>query len=409
MALALLWLLVFSRRELLIQCGAADSDQADEVRKAIRTTLSLNPALEPYIDVQNWRVICRQTGSTIQIEAADAPSAHGSRPSVVALDELVHVENREFAETLFDNLTKMANGLGIIATNAGHTRSWQADWRELARTSDNWDFRQHTQPASWLNPADIEEARRRNSPTRFNRLFRGIWSPGGGDAIEQADILACIKRTEATYAPEEGIEYTIGLDLSTKRDRSAMTLLGSDPRTNRIHVALCQSWSPIARGMVDLISVRETVETTARGFSADVVYDPHQAGLLVQELTAAGVRCIEMTFVASNLSLMATSLMQIFRQKQIELYPDPQLIADLQRLSIEERGFNHCKLVAPSDRESGHADLAISLAIAAPRAIEAASRDVQGGNIMGPLLCGQSNRSGVPFGYRLSSRNSLWG
>jgi hypothetical protein len=45
--------------------------------------------------------------------------------------------------------------------------------------------------APWQDPADIE-AKLCCSQQRFNRLYKGVWVPKGGDALDPAEIEACI-------------------------------------------------------------------------------------------------------------------------------------------------------------------------------------------------------------------------
>ena len=82
-----------------------------------------------------------------------------------------------------------------------------------------------------------------------------------------------------------------------------------------------------------------------------------------------GVRMEPVPFVGKNLDLMANTLLQTFRSRTIDLYSaalgTAELIRDLGRLSIVERGFGY-KLEAPKDKRLGHADRAFALAIALP-------------------------------------------
>ena len=65
---------------------------------------------------------------------------------------------------------------------------------------------------------------------------------------------------------------------------------------------------------------------------------------------------------------MASTLLDVFRSRRIELFDCPQLIADLRRLTIEEKSYGY-RLSATRD-DKGHADLATSLAVALPIAVE---------------------------------------
>jgi Phage Terminase len=103
LACALLWLLAFTRKPLLCQVGAADQDQADELRKAAKDVLRLNPWLGQRIEIQRSQILCGGTSSVVDIIAADTAGSHGARPDVLILNELSHVTKQEFAENLMDN------------------------------------------------------------------------------------------------------------------------------------------------------------------------------------------------------------------------------------------------------------------------------------------------------------------
>src|SRR5262249_22063471 len=137
-AVCLLWLLAFSRRPLACQVGAADLDQADELRKAAKGIWRLNPWLQDTITIQNWTIKNPRTEAQCDIISADVAGSHGARPDLLILNELSHVTKQEFAMNLLDNASKVPHGLVVVATNAGLCPSWQFGLRELARTSPRW-------------------------------------------------------------------------------------------------------------------------------------------------------------------------------------------------------------------------------------------------------------------------------
>lgn len=372
LAVCLLWLLAFTRRPLVCQVGAADADQADELRKAGKAILRLNGWLGEAVTIQAWQIVSARTESTCAIIPADVTGSHGARPDVLVLNELSHVSKREFAENLLDNAAKVPNGLAVIATNAGHLDTWQWEWRELARASDRWHFHQRSEPAPWLNPAEIDEARRRNPPARFNRLWGGVWASGSGDAISHDDISAAVRLSGPMNGREPDMYFGGAIDLSTKRDHSAVVILAADPIRRRVRLANCWSWKPGPNG-VDLMAIQQTViQAHHRYQRCGFLVDPHQAHLMMQQLRSCGVPCIEVPFTATRLAEMASAMMQVFRDRQLDLYPDPQLLTDLGRLNIQDRGAFGLKLTAPADLEHGHADRAIAMSMAMPAALQVA-------------------------------------
>jgi phage terminase large subunit-like protein len=391
LAACLLWLLTFTNRSLACQVGAADADQADELRKAAKSILGLNPWLGQRTEVQSWRIVCSVTSSEAEIIAADVAGSHGARPDFLILNELTHISKFEFAENLMDNASKVPHGLAIIATNAGHTGTDAWRWRELARTSPRWFFHVFSDPAPWLDAAEIAEAQRRNSTARYNRLWRGVWGSGSGDALDPADIDAAVDPNlqplnatgwsrrhlfgpidiEAKINRPQNFTFVAGLDLGIRNDHSALVVLGADHSRQRIRLASAKWWAPDpATGKVDLEQVKAETMAVAKQFRAAVRYDPWQAALMAQQLAReGGLRLEEVPFVGSTLNLLATTLIETFRSRRIDLYPCPRLVADLRRLTIVEKSYGH-KLEATRDAD-GHADVATALAIALPAAVEA--------------------------------------
>lgn len=386
LAVCLLWLLAFTRRPLACQVGAADQDQAGELRKAAKDILRLNPWLAERVDVQQWRLVCSGTDSTCEIIAADVAGSHGARPDVLILNELSHVTKQEFAENLLDNAAKVPHGLVVLATNAGFIGTYQAKWREIALTSDRWATHIYSRPSPWLDPAEMEEAKRRNSQARYLRLWHGVWASGQGDALDLADIEAAVDRALLPLVGRDPVRshlapgirwptaqpvdrpvrlaFAAGLDLGIKHDHSALVVTGTNPLTRRIRLADCRNWapSPVTR-KIDLEQVEHAVLDAHRRFRLSVVnYDPYQAELMAQRLRKQGVPMREVTFTGNNLNNMASTLLETFRSRCIDMYDCPRLVADLQRLTIVEKSYGY-KLEATRDAD-GHADTATGLALA---------------------------------------------
>jgi hypothetical protein len=373
LAALLLWLLAFSPRLLTCQVGAADGDQADELRKAAKGILRLNTWLQELVTVESWRIVNRHTESVAEIIAADVAGSHGARPDVLILNELSHVQKWEFAENLLDNASKVPNGLVVVATNAGwiDTPAWQ--WREMARTSPRWTFHKFDKPAPWLSTAEIEEARRRNPISRYLRLWEGIWASREGDvAISDDDLSAAqtittdpMRRNQIDMARHS---FAGCLDLAWRRDRAAFAVLCCDHEQQRVRIAFAQDWASIAGRDIDLTAVMGTIVEQAEyyGFGT-VVGDESQAVLMGQLLQQRGVRFRGVAQSGKEAAARAITFVAAFKERRVDLFDHPALIRDLKRLRIVEKAAS-VKLEATRDME-GHADLGFAVSFLLPSAV----------------------------------------
>jgi hypothetical protein len=406
LAAALLWLVIFGRRtDLRIQIGAADADQAGESRWAAKSWLEWNPWLDELIDIQSDAIVNRHTGTRAEIIAADNAGSQGARPDVCLINELSCITKSEFASNLADNAVKV-HGVLVVATNAGTVGSWQHQWREIARLSAHWRFHEYNQPAPWLSQRKLDEAARRNTHSRFMRLFWGVWATGGGDALDPDAIRACIVlRGPMPHAPPDSDWQTFGaLDIGVKRDRSAFTAVAVNVITTEIRLAACKSWNPAEgpNGQVSIPEVETAVlEMYGRFRLQYVLFDPWQCLGTAQRLNAMGCHFVEFPFSPANLDAMARRLMGAFRNREIQLFDDSELIEGLGQLSLVERPNGAYKLTAAFTETAGHADKAISLAMAL------AHTDGSDGFIEScryVLSCGDRLQGGL----RVAARTGAW-
>jgi len=226
----------------------------------------------------------------------------------------------------------------------------------------------YARPSPWLNCDDIAEAERRNSRSRFMRLFWGVWASSAGDALDESDLRAAVNpKPRPSLSRQPTGDFLIAdLDLGIKHDHSALVIIAGSKKSLQLRLVCAQHWQPDPKtGRADLIAVEQAVSDAHQKLGLFAVgYDPYEAALMAQRLELRRVPMREMTFTGANLNLMASTLLEVFRSRRIELYDHRQLLDDLGRLSIKERAYGH-RLTAVRN-ETGHADLATALAIALP-------------------------------------------
>lgn len=378
LALIVAWLVAFPRRPFYGQIGAADRDQAAIVRDRLSALLFHNPWLNDYIYLTGNEIrssknrpdgkpLCR-----IDIKSSDVAGAHGGTPDLLVVNELSHIQKWEFVENLMDNADGVAQGMVIIATNAGFKGTKPFVWRTEFLNSPDWRVFVLAGPAPWHSQSTVAEAKRRNPRSRYLRLWRGIWVSGKGDALNEEDIDPIFVLSGPTEHPEKDWMYFVGLDVGVKHDHSAVVVLGANETLNKIKLCQFRAWEPVdgKDGEVDLSQVEEYVLTVYLHYKAiGMWYDPYQVKLMAQRL-AKRIRVHEFPFQSSiNLNVMASDFMQVVKSKQLECYDDQdgRLRGDFGKFNIVEKSYG-LRLEAVSD-ETGHADVGTALLICLPSAV----------------------------------------
>lgn len=373
-ALEIIWILGLTRRKIKGLVAASSREQAQILRDQVQTLVTLNDWLGPIIDVQNFVVRNRQTESQLDIISSDAASSYGEIVDFIICDELTHWKNDDLWKSVFSTANKRKNCVLIVLTNAGYKNSWQRKVHDMAKRRKNWLFIHHDRPkASWLTQEGLEEQAEGLTDKAYRRLWWNEWQMEGGDALDEKDVTTAVNELLAPmHGNEEGWTFVGGIDLSTRRHRSALVVVAASQEKQVVRLAEVRSFKRGSDGKINLVAVQNEFRHLNSKFKPAVwCYDPHQAELQAQQAQMDGIMMKDVPFTPKNLNVMASVILQLFRSRQIELYPEPDLVADILKLRIVEKAFGF-KLEAPED-ESGHADMAIALAVALPAAVEYAS------------------------------------
>jgi phage terminase large subunit-like protein len=260
--------------------------------------------------------------------------------------------------------------------------------------------------ASWIG--NLDEQRRLLPPKVFARLWLNQWADGAGDALDGADIQRAITLCGPLAGPERGWAYCAGLDIGLKRDSSALAVVAKHvgymdrsvrkprplagvfgaladhgfidaprdevkytrtPPTGQLKLVAMRAWSPKA-GRVELDDIEREILALHRVFKLTrLSFDPWQAEHLTQRLGRAGIFCDPVHFVPSNLQSMATVTLDAFRERTLQLFDHPELIADLKAMRVVEKSTGYRLEMAKGGTEHGDAAQALALALESSRAI----------------------------------------
>lgn len=387
LAVTVTYALAFATRPLRGYCFAADKDQAALLKDAMNTVIRLNPWLSSILEVQKNQVINIAKGhpgesGRLEIFTSDVGSSFGILPDLIIADELTHWQgDGSLWHSLISSAAKRSNCLLAIISNAGFVDSWQWSVREAARNDSAWYFSRLDGPqASWLTQDRLDEQRRMLPSVAYARLWKNLWSTGGGDALLPSDIEAAFN---LSLAPMSGHEqdyiFVSGVDLGLTRDCSAVVTLGipAGGTSGRIRLANHKLWRPILGKKIDLMEVERYLLDLDRKYNLEfVAFDPWQAELLAQRLEADTTRrsrnqrrrynnlpwLREIPPTGSNLRDQASIVIKSFTDHRFQFYDCDPLHSDLLKLRVEEKSYSY-RLISPRTGE-GHGDTFSAFALA---------------------------------------------
>jgi len=354
---------------------STDLDAGKVLVRIARVLTLLNPTLGKELRIQQSKIVRERTGGEIEVMSSDAASFYGQLPDLIICDELSHwpPAAARLWQAVASTLPKRSDLELLVLSNSGWTDSWQYPIFQQFETTP-WCWCNRVEGfAPWIDSHQLEVQRRLLPESAYRRLWQNEWVAGSGDLLASDDIDAAITEPGPLWIRPEGTGAVCGLDVGIKRDRTGAVILTSHWATGRVRLAWCRTWAPVVGGQVDLDRVRHEVLAACRQLRCGVVlFDPYQCEHLAQLLRRDGLYCESMPYTAANMTRMAATMLQVFRDRAIDLYPDDELVAGLRRLSIEERATGY-KLIAPRDAAAGHADAAFALAVALPVALENAT------------------------------------
>lgn len=362
--------------------GAASKDQARIIRDSIDGIVRSNPWLHRMVDVQNYVVKNKTTGSMFEIISSDESTSYGKTVEFIICDELTHWKTSELWKSLFSTSGKKTNCILVVITNAGYGRgqSWQWEIREKARTLPNWHFSCLEGPrAKWITPQVLADQREcLTDLNAYRRLWENVWLTETGTGIDMGDVDECMSfHTEPLNGPEIGKYdcYIASIDLGLRHDFCGFVIVGVSIKRRKFRLAHCMVWRPdefpgnkISPDVIQKYVWEQLKTFRCVGLVFDVWQMEASAEWIESQFDAkSGYMCPTYPYeqTPSNLSVMATTLIRCLRNKEIEMYPQRELRADFAKMSIKETmaGF---RIQAVRDETVGHCDLGSALAMCLP-------------------------------------------
>jgi phage terminase large subunit-like protein len=196
----------------------------------------------------------------------------------------------------------------------------------------------------------------------YLRLHENRWVSSETGLFDMDKWDACIDHDYAAPFADKTIGLYVGVDIGTKRDRSAVRTVYK-AEDGKLYLGPGRFWQPTKENPIDL---EETVEKFIIGLSKryrilSVRYDPYQFHRSATTLVKKGINMIEYAQTTSNLQVMGQTLYDLVEYGMIKFYDDPDLRfeASCARAKEAMRGLQITK-----EKSSQKIDQVVALAMA---------------------------------------------
>ncbi len=345
--------------------AAVDRDQARLVADAAAGFASRSRALASVLTVDAYK-ITSSSGSVLEILAADAASSWGLKPSLLVCDEFCQWPNTPNARGLWQALVsamgKVKGAKLLIASTSGDPGHWSRKVYDAAQRSKAWTVQDTPGPLPWVSEDFLAEQRALLPDSVYRRLHLNEWC-APEDRLTSLDDLKACAILPGPLEPAAGHSYVVAVDLGLKHDRSVATVMHAEGNAELGRCSVMdrmEVWTGTPSNPVDLGTVEEWIEFTAKRYHARVIIDPWQGVGMMQRLQRRGCSVTEFVFSAQSVGRLAMALHTAIRDHHLAIPADEELIAELANVRLRETSPNVYRL----DHASGeHDDRAVALAL----------------------------------------------
>lgn len=345
--------------------------------------IRMSPRLRPAFAIAASRITVRATGVTIVAVASEYRSFSGANPTLNVFDEGAYY-NSENARRMYDEgmpspALRFSARLNVSTAGFSTEPSPLLDvYRrvveggielvpEFYQRGRELVFWSHRLLPPWVDAEWSKEKRETLPGTQFDRLILNRWTSNESAAFSMEQWDACVAVGAAPLEPRADLEVYLGFDVGLRHDSSV--IIGLCWEHECLRLAFHRIFTPLPG---TTLPIEETLESTILGLHSRyrircVAYDPWQAVMLSQRLARAGINMVEYGQTSGNLTIAASSLIDLIRQRKLSMYADSALRdAAMKTILIESsRGLRLGKSKA-SDR----VDPIVAMAFAATAALQ---------------------------------------
>jgi phage terminase large subunit-like protein len=355
---------------------ASDADQGALLLDAMRGLVTRTPGLQGALRFDARKVTATDSGATLEVLAADGPSAYGLLPWLVVADELAQWPETPNALTVWEAvlsaMPKVPDARLVVLTSAGSPSHWSYKVLQRARQSPRWRVSEVPGPTPWLDDSLLAELAAILPPSAYARLVLNEWTEPDDRLVLTEDLRACVTHT-GPLAPKPGVGYVASLDMAYVHDRAAAAVCHRE-RSGRVVLDRLEVWAGSRRHPVQEAAVEDWLMKAWRAYGPRLMVDPWQTKGMAQRLRARGMRVEEFGFSAQSVGRLALTLYRLLRDHLVALPDDEELLDELAAVRLRETAPGAYRL---DHDASQHDDRAIALAMCAYWLVEHGGRRAQ--------------------------------
>lgn len=379
--LALSWLAMEAAPMANGHVVASSVDQAAILIDAAAGIVARTPELQDIITVESTRLLA-PNGAWVRVLSQSDSGSWGLRDAhLLILDEFAQWPETRGSKRVYtairSTVQKVPGCRLVILTSAGEPSHWSyLEVYKKAAQDPTWRISAMPGPVPWQDPEELESLRRELRPSEYDRLVLNIWSEDEGHAISPEDWELAAQPafpwgTGYSINHPGPHKYIITVDVGILNDATAICVAHREPidptgparSPQRLVVDHIERWKGSKKRPIQVAAIEAWLVTASKYWNHARVYaDPNQFRGSIQNLLRQGVRGEAWNFTSSSVGLIATALVQAFRNQQIMVPDIPVLEEELLRVRLRESSVGSVRL----DHEKGaHDDQAVVIGMAA--------------------------------------------
>jgi phage terminase large subunit-like protein len=358
---------------------ATNLRQARLIVAAARSIVEASPALASLIESASEDEIRFTNGTALAAWPCSSRGGRGWPIHCLVLDEsgffMSDTEGPQVGERVWQALIPSTAQFGdraivIVCSTPYGTDGFFAELWQRAMAGELPDAQAQKLSTASVNPtiSDAFLAREQNrDPESFRAEYLAEFV-GSGQSYLEAERLEAAIADRGMLPPSAGKDWVAGLDPAFSSDPFGLAIVGrSLDGSGRLVLAQARSWLP-RRGVsfedrrVVEDEVLAEVAAVCKTYRAACVTDQYAAPAVVDRLQRAGLQVKSVAMTATSKTAAFAELRAKLYGGELELYDEPDLIAELRRLRSK---FTAGSASVVNPRVGGsHGDMAQALAMA---------------------------------------------